>query len=145
MNDVIELLSAKDQFLTPCGILQRDGQVDSFLLEALEHMARAFVSLHARSMAIWFGGVYNLANALHSDDGMQREAVERAAKVHRTGMAVEAQAASQENAGLRNFESARLWNRCIVYRELGALCSEGRLDLVKRDAFKIHSAVVHLP
>jgi len=119
--------------------------VDEFLLTKFEAMARIFLGLQARAMCLWRGGIYSAVKLL-SEDTCQ-EAAMRAAKVHRASLAVEEFLANgppgDEHEAVKSFESERLWNHSVVYRELLGLVAEDELDAARFYAWQLHSSVCH--
>ena len=121
-----------------------DVLVDNFMLTTFEAMARVFVGLHARSYALWTGGVYNMVGLCSPDPVVRATAARRGSALWPRIAAMEHLLASEHaDPEVHNFAQGFLWHQGTVYREMVQLLSEGREDDAAVYCWRIFSSVLH--
>ena len=102
--------------------------VDDFLLCSMESMSRVFWGLHARSLILWSGGVYNLVKLCASDPRLRAQAVGRACLLWPRILILENMLVEGDvDPEVVDFEAGYLWHHGTCYRELYGLVSETTL------------------
>jgi hypothetical protein len=119
-------------------------EVDQFMLETFETLARNFVGLHTRTFSLWSGGVYNLAQLLSPYPHCQAAARKRAVDLWPRVLRFEELCnAARVPSAVLHFQSQFLWLSSTVWREMLSLVSAGRLEDAKEYAWRIHGGVYH--
>ena len=116
--------------------------VDDFLLCSLESISRVFCGLHARSLILWTGGVYNQVKLCADDDRVRAQAVRRASLLWpriliQENMLVDAGGLDPEVIA---FNDGFLWHHGTCYRELHGLVSENYIAQARSYSWQIHSS-----
>jgi hypothetical protein len=119
-------------------------ETDEFLLQVVESLARTFFGLHARSLTLWQGGVYNLVKLLSPDPLHRAEAAARAGRLFPRILALEQYVAGiTPDPAVLEFENRFLWYHSVIYREMLGLLSEGDVAMATALAWRAHSSVYH--
>ena len=119
-------------------------EVDQFLLEAMEGIARVFFGLVVRVCSLWEGGCYALVKMLSQSEDQVASSVSRAQCLWRRVLAFEQEMASGSNdPGMHLFEGGLLWPCGMVYRELHGLLAEEKLEAAAAYAWRLHSSKFH--
>ena len=125
-------------------------EVDQFLLESAEGIARISFGLIVRTFWLWSGGCYGLVNVLSEDNILSTAAIDRAQRLwprllafeqHMASMA--ADAADMESCGMQAFEDGLLWPTGVVWREMHGLLAERRVDEAMMYIWRVHSSKYH--
>ena len=103
-----------------------DDVVDDFLLCSLESISRVFWGLHARSLILWTGGVYNQVKLCSDDDRVRAQAVRRASLLWPRILILENMLVDEGcvDPEVFTFNDGFLWHHGTCYRELHGLVSE---------------------
>jgi hypothetical protein len=117
---------------------------DDFLVRHLEAMSRVFWGLHARSCAIWNGGVYQMVGLCGTEVQVDR-AIARCKRLVPRLRALEdlLSADAGRNHRLAEFGADFIWRRGVVYREMMGLIAAGNINAAKDYAFRMHCGVAH--
>ena len=124
------------------------SSVDTFALLSFETMARNFVGLHLRTMSLWSGGIYFMAQLLSDNDSRRAEAQRRASelwpRILRFEVLMNSGAVTdEEHRGLRDFEAHFLWISSPLYREMLSLVADGHLGMAQDLAWRIFAGIYH--
>ena len=124
------------------------SSVDTFALLSFETMARNFVGLHLRTMSLWSGGIYFMAQLLSDNDSHRAEAQRRASelwpRILRFEVLMNSGAVTdEEHRGLRDFEAHFLWISSPLYREMLSLVAHGHLAMAQDLAWRIFAGIYH--
>ena len=128
------------------GILRPDvADVDDFLLCSLESISRVFWGLHARSLILWSGGVYNQVKLCASDPRLRAQVVRRASLLWPRilileNMLVDGGVVDPE---IIAFNDSFLWHHGTCYRELHGLVSENYITQATNYSRQVHSCPYH--
>jgi hypothetical protein len=117
--------------------------VDTFPIKAFEALARNFVGIHARTMCLWSGGVYHLANWLGHPDDQRRAAARAAALWPRVLCLQELSKTRDAPREVRDFEAECLWIHSWLWQEMHSLIAGGGLPAAKSLARQVFSSIYH--
>ena len=118
--------------------------IDPFVLHSFETMARNFVGLHVRTMSLWSGGIYFMAQLLSHTVAFREEARSRAVLLWPRLRRFEALCQSgQATRGVKDFEAHFLWITSPVYREMLALLAHGHVTVATELAWRIFAGIYH--
>ena len=136
---------ADKALLRAWNILSPGDAVDEFLLCSMESISRVFWGLHARSLILWTGGVYNQVKLCASDPRVRAQAVRRASLLWPRilileNMLVDAGGVDPE---VIDFNDGFLWQHGTCYRELFGLVSENYIAQAMNYSWQIHSSPYH--
>jgi hypothetical protein len=99
-------------------------QVDEFLLDAVEGIARVFFGLVARTWCLWSGGCYGLIKMLSERADEVAAILDRAQRLWPRLLAFEqemAAGAGRTNSGMQVFENGLLWPTGVAWQEMHGL------------------------
>ena len=118
--------------------------VDEFLLCSFESICRVFWGLHARSLVLWSGGVYNQVKLCASDPRVRAQAVRRASLLWPRILILENMlVAGDVDPEVIAFNDGFLWHQGTCYRELHGLVSENHIAKAVSYSWQIHSCPYH--
>ena len=119
--------------------------VDDFLLCSLESISRVFWGLHARSLILWTGGVYNQVKLCARDPRVRAQAVRRASLLWPRILILENMlvAGGDVDPEVIVFNDGFLWHHGACYRELHGLLAEGYIEQAICYSWQIHSSPYH--
>ena len=121
-----------------------DPAPDDFLLCSLESISRVFWGLHARSLILWTGGVYNQVKLCSDDDRVRAQAVRRASLLWPRILILENMlVAGDVDPEVIAFNDGFLWHQGTCYRELHGLVSENHIAKAVSYSWQIHSCPYH--
>ena len=116
---------------------------DPFLVKHVEAIARAFWGLHARSHAIWLGGVYKMVGLVGST-ALTDEIVKRFSRLLPRLKALEAELARKSPSDrLRDFGGDYVWRLGVLYQEMVILLGTGCVAEAAAAAWGFHSSTLH--
>ena len=121
-------------------------QVDEFLLDAVEGIARVFFGLVARTWSLWSGGCYGLIKMLSERADEVAAILDRAQRLWPRLLAFEqemAAGAGRTNSGMQAFEDGLLWPTGVAWREMHGLLAEGRVEEALVYIWRVHSGKYH--
>ena len=119
--------------------------VDDFLLCSLESISRVFWGLHARSLILWTGGVYNQVKLCSDDPSVRAQAVRRASLLWPRILILENMLVDEGcvDPEVFAFNDGFLWHHGTCYRELHGLVSENYIAQARSYSWQIHSCPYH--
>ena len=116
---------------------------DAFLVKHVEAIARVFWGLHARSHAIWFGGVYQMVG-LVGDEHQADKVVRRFSRLlpRLKALAKELTRGSPSER-VRDFGGDFVWRLGVLYQEMVILIGTGCVAEAAAAAWGFHSSTLH--
>ena len=107
-------------------------------------MARNFVGIHVRTMALWSGGIYFLAQLISPVQSRKDAARRRAEALWPRILRLEALCQQPGvPTEVLDFEAHFLWISSPLYRELLALAANGHLAVAEQLAWLIFAGIYH--
>jgi len=119
--------------------------VDDFLLCSFESISRVFWGLHARSLILWSGGVYNLVKLCSSAQRVRAQAVRRASLLWPRILILENMLVDEGGIDpeVIAFNDGFLWHHGTCYRELHGLVFEDYIAQAVYYSWQIHGCPYH--
>ena len=117
--------------------------VDDFLLCSMESMSRVFWGLHARSLILWSGGIYNHVK-LCASERLRAQAVQRASLLWPRILILENMLVEEGiDPEVIAFHDGFLWIHGSCYREINGLLFEDYIALAVKLSWQMHGCPYH--
>ena len=120
----------------------RRAKTNEFALHTLEKLARNYVGVHTRTMALWSGGVYCMVLLLSDNYERKHGAQLRARALWPRIQRFEALCnAGNLPVGVKGFESHFLWITSPVYREFLSLVARGHMAAAEQLSWRVFAGI----